>query len=73
MKFHSYYDSYIYVSFDETVPQMRKTMLSYTYFIIYRRGSNISCFMREMVPRLQLVGHWLQRTYTSSGGHTVAY
>lgn len=52
MKFHSYCESYIYVSFDETVPQMRKTMLSYTYFTIYIPGSNISRFMREMVPRL---------------------
>jgi hypothetical protein len=43
---------YIYVSFDETVPKMRNNIMFYIYFIIYRRGSNISRFMREMVPTL---------------------
>ena len=43
---------YMYVSFDETVPNMRNNMLCFIYFIIYRRGSNISRFMREMLPRL---------------------
>jgi len=33
MKFNSYYESYICVSFGETVPQMRKNMLSYVYFV----------------------------------------
>jgi hypothetical protein len=52
MEFSSYYDSYIYVSFDETVPKMQRKLLSYVHFIIYRRGSNISRFLREMVPKL---------------------
>jgi hypothetical protein len=43
---------YIYVSFDASVPKMRNNMPSYIYFIIYRRGSSISRFMCEMVPRL---------------------
>lgn len=63
---------YICVSFDKSVPKMRRNMLSYIYFIIYHRLPNISRFMREMVPRLWLVGHCVQWACTNSGGHSCA-